>query len=209
MSFDLWNCSPTCQMVRLVTQVYKKILSCSSSDMCRESVWPKARSCSISATKTCQYMPSSQHIHCGWPVRSSKTHACLVSPDVWYGSGSLRENVFSRVMRALIRSAMIAQMFHRMARRHCILCSCSLSSLSMLSYQINLDLGSAPWRFSQLWVHIVVCILLMIYHVTKLALMNIAKGRHDSLKCHNVLTRTITNTASREYDSVMSHVDST
>ena len=65
---DLWNHSPVWQIVNPVTQVYKKIDSCSSSDTNLELVWPSLQSSEISSKNTCWSTPSSQQIHSRWPV---------------------------------------------------------------------------------------------------------------------------------------------
>ena len=111
VSFDLWKRSPTCLMDKPVTQQYRKIASCSSSETNFELVCPRSRSSKMSCLKTCACMPSSQRIRSGCPVKSSITHSCPESMDVWYGSGGFRRKsdsmASSRAHTMMLRSNII------------------------------------------------------------------------------------------------------
>ena len=85
VSFACWNLSPTWQIVRPVTQAYRNIASCSSSDTNFESPYPIKHNSEIRARNTCTCTPSSVRIHSGWPWSSSWTHASPDRMDVWYG----------------------------------------------------------------------------------------------------------------------------
>ena len=72
-----------------MTQVYRKIASCSSKETNLELTWSQFLRIVISSLKRSVDIPSSFLMQSGWPVSNSSTHPSLDKMEVWYGSGSL------------------------------------------------------------------------------------------------------------------------
>ena len=85
-----WNCSPTCLVVKPVTQMYRNIASCSSRKTSLELEYPRTQSSVTSYRNASWCMPSLQQMHSGCPVRSSMIHCYPKRIELWDGMGSLQ-----------------------------------------------------------------------------------------------------------------------
>ena len=80
---DHWNLSPMCVEVRPVTQVYRKMASCSSKVTFFELLCPILRSVMTNSLNTGSSTPSSVQMRLGWPWSSSWAQASPDNMDVW------------------------------------------------------------------------------------------------------------------------------
>jgi hypothetical protein len=83
--FEHWKCSPTCQTVRPVTDVYKKMVSCSSYERCLDRTSPQVLRTVMRFWNTWTCILSSILMWLGCPLISSWIQPSLESIDVWYG----------------------------------------------------------------------------------------------------------------------------
>ena len=67
VSFECWNCSPTCLIERPVTHMYRNIATCSwRVTNLLSSRWQRNCNSSTRRRNTCKFIPSSVQMQSGW-----------------------------------------------------------------------------------------------------------------------------------------------
>lgn len=85
VSVTCWNCLLICQTESPMTQVYKKIATCSLSEMSLKFWWLYNHKFSQRWRKTGLWTPSSLWICSRWPLSNSRTYIFPIREGVWYG----------------------------------------------------------------------------------------------------------------------------